>query len=236
MVTKSKQTSQDLDTFVHKVSHDLRSPLNAIEGYSTILLEEYKNNLPGEAQEFLTRIKVNVHEISEMVDELLDLSGVKRVVNEKKEKIKINEIVETVKDELKSLLEEKNIRLEIKKNLSTVYTVKTALSQIFYNLINNAIKFSDTKNGESIIWTGYQGGAKKFYQFYVQDNGIGFTEKEQARIFDIFYQISVDQTDVKIRIVGLTLVKKIIETLGGKIWLESEKGKGTTFYFTLPKT
>jgi len=234
LTEKLKQAYHELDTFVYKVSHDLRSPLSALDGYATILLEEYKDTLSEEAQQFLTRIKFNVREIAGMVDELLELAHFDRIVS-KKEQVNIAEIVKKVKMELATVLDEKKIHLQVQENLPTIPASNEAIFRVFVNLVNNSVKFADTKKDRTIIKIGCQTEQGSLSQFSVQDNGIGLGEGDQGKVFEIFHKVYIDEEDKNIPLNGLVLSKKIVEYYGGKIWVESEKGSGTTFYFTLPK-
>lgn len=143
-------------------------------------------------------------------------------------KINLKEVVTEV---IGNLAPPKNIRVEITNRLPTILADKVRISQVFQNLISNSIKYMDKSKGYIKIGCKDE---KSFWKFSVADNGPGIGKKYYEKVFKIFQTLGV-RDDKESTGVGLSVVKKIIELYGGKIWLESKVGKGTTFFFTIPK-
>lgn len=218
--------------FISSVSHELRTPLTSIKGFSSLLVEEKFGKLPEEARKRLITIDENVNKLMDIVNTLLDIA---RIESGKMEvKIAPAEIVELLNG-VAELLAPQIQAKKIKLSLSTpktlqVYMDKSLIERVLINLINNAIKY--TPEGGSILVSLRQIDQQALIG--VKDTGCGIKQEDLEKIFDEFYRVN-NPENVKLRGsgLGLSLVRKIIDTHKEKIWVESEVGKGSSFYFTL---
>ena len=226
-----KQKNQELDDYTYTVSHDLKAPLITIQGFSDILLKKYRGKLDKDVVQYLRRIIRSSKRLERLVSDLLKLSRAGRKTGElKKENIK--DILEISLKYLEASIEEKRINVKYPYEFPSVYCDKTRILQVFDNLIANAVNYigSQEKPEIEIGWRE----DKNNYTFWAADNGPGIKEEDTEKIFKIFYKGSAvgsrDGTGI-----GLSIAKKVIESHMGKIWVESKLGKGSTFYFTIPK-
>ena len=223
--------NEELKGFVDVVSHDLKTPIIAIQGFSARLLKNYEDELGEKGLMYLEMIKASACRMEALVSDLLALSRIGRVVSEF-EDVPCLEIVKNVTSGLQDRLKEKGIELVVAENLPTIYCDGERMYQVFENLVVNAIKFiGDAKTPK--IEIGYEDRGY-FYQFHVRDNGIGIDPKYHRKIFKMFQRLK-EIKDVEGTGLGLAIVDGIVSSYGGRVWMESEKGKGATFYFTLPK-
>lgn len=232
---KLKDVNEELETYVYTVSHDLKSPIVSLQGFASLLEKEYKDKLAGDGLFYIERLKANADFMEHLILDLLELSRVGRVAAPFKN-ITLSEILEESLDKFKFIIEDKKIELILPNTMPVIYCDKTRIIQVFMNLISNSIKYVDenTIPKIEIDWTNVDDN--NFIQVHIKDNGIGIDKEYHNKIFQIFQRLpEAKEKDPKGTGIGLSIVKKIIEVHGGKIWLESEKGRGTTFYFTLPK-
>ena len=223
---------EELDSFVYRVSHDLKSPIVTIDGFVGALREDFGDVLPEEGKKYLRYISDAARKMELLINDLLDLSRIERV-NRKKREFPFARLVRDVLKALQPQVKARGIVVNIEENLPVVYGDRRQLSRVVDNLLTNAIKYIGKENPSPRIDVGVeeQDGKKVFF---VRDNGIGIDEKDFDKIFQVFQRLpSAKQIAAEGTGVGLTIVKRIIEHHGGKIWLASEPGKGTTFYFTL---
>jgi PAS domain S-box-containing protein len=232
-VTKSieiQQRNRELDDFTYVVSHDLKEPLITIEGYSKIVLKDYEQHLDQQGKEFLSAVVQSTARMKSLIDDLLVLSRVGRAA-ESQEPVDVNALLQDVLRDFEFTLREKNAAIVIPPSVPTVQYNPTQLGMVFRNLIGNAIKFND-KPLPRVVVDVTEG--EQEYTFSVADNGIGIEAQHYEKIFVIFQRLyRTDQYQGTGA--GLTIVKKIVENHHGRVWLESTVGKGTTFYFTIPK-
>jgi signal transduction histidine kinase/putative methionine-R-sulfoxide reductase with GAF domain len=226
-----EKVNEELESFVFTVSHDLKSPIASIQGFSSILLDEYKQHLDETAQHYLERIQINANQMERLIADLLDLSRIGRVVNPFEE-VPALDIINHALTDFAYPLEEKKIRLHIQEDMPVIWCDPQRLSQVFTNLIGNAIKFTGNQPQPQIEIGCDDKGSHVL--FFVKDNGIGIDEKYHEKIFGLFQGLhnlkGAGGTGV-----GLTIVRRIVDNHGGKVWVESSEGNGATFYFTLPK-
>ncbi|MBW2565839.1 MAG: PAS domain S-box protein [Deltaproteobacteria bacterium] len=231
---KLRKMNEELTNFAHVVSHDLKTPIVYIKGFSSLLLERYKDELDEKGQTCVERIQTSAHRMEILVSDLLALSRVGRVVSTLKD-VPSHEIIATVTSGLQDRLNETGIKLVVADNLPTICCDRERVCQVFENLMVNAIKFmGDNKN--PTIEIGFKERAKRaeFHQFYVKDNGIGIAPEDHRKIFERFRRLK-EIDDQEGTGLGLAIVERIVNNHGGRVWVESEKGKGATFHFTLPK-
>jgi signal transduction histidine kinase/CheY-like chemotaxis protein len=232
----AKENAEESDklktAFLQNMSHEIRTPLNGIIGFSSLLNEDDISK--DEIKEFTAIISQSGKRLIEIVNNVLDISKIQTgQIEIKRKKILVNTIFSDLFTFFSPIANAKNIILNYNNQndkFRTIFTDETKLHQILTNLINNAIKF--TKSGN--IDFGYE-IKKNFIQLYVKDTGIGLPKELFERIFDRFIQAEQSMTkNYEGAGLGLAISKGLVELLGGKIWVDSEIDKGTTFYFTLP--
>lgn len=227
-----KAANDELENFVYTVSHDLKSPIVSIQGFASILLQEFTTDLNEEARHFLSRIQFNANRMEKLIRDLLELSRIGRVVNPF-ELVDSRQIVLEAQNELIYQIQEQKIELRVAVDLPPVFCDRNRLVQVFSNLIGNAVKYIGQPE-TPLIEVGWE-PVENAIQFFVRDNGIGIERQYFEKIFGLFQILNPAEGDEKIGTgVGLTIVKRIVENHGGRIWVDSEKGHGATFYFTIP--
>jgi two-component system sensor kinase FixL len=217
----------ELSDFAHIVSHDLKAPLRAIGALARWLADDYADKFDERGREQINLLINRVQRLHSMIDCILKYSQVGRVYEEKTE-VNLNELVTNVIDMLGP---PGNIKVQVDGELPAIVCQRTRIEQVFQNLMGNAIKFMDKPAGEIRIGCSADG---EFWKFSVEDNGPGIEEKYFDRIFQIFQTLKPRDESENTGI-GLALVKRIVEIYGGKVWVESTVGRGSTFYFTLKR-
>ena len=220
----------ELERFTYTVSHDLKSPLVTITGFLGYLEKDALAGDIGKVRSNIDRITMAAQKMQELLNDLLELSRIGRVINPP-EHLSFSEIIRESLERVQGQLEAKKIDVKVQADLPSVYGDRVRLVEVLQNLIDNAAKFSDMDQDPRIEIGTMESDQKGEATFFVRDNGIGIQPEFQERIFGLFNKLDQNAEGTGI---GLTLVKRIIEVHGGKIWVESELGKGATFYFTLP--
>jgi PAS domain S-box-containing protein len=218
--------NEELKAFTYSVSHDLKAPLRAISQLSFWLSQDYADKLDEEGQKQLSLLIGRVKRLDNLIEGLLQYSRAGKT-REKELKLNLNTFIKEI---VESLSPKPNITITIKNKLPNFIGDPIRIGQLFQNLIDNAIKYNDKQNIRIHI------GSKKidnFYEFYIKDNGPGIEEKYFDRIFQIFQRLESRDT-LEGTGIGLSLAKRIVQIYGGKMWIKSKIGVGTTFYFTLP--
>lgn len=223
-----QESNQALDQFASIASHDLRAPLRAIKNLSEWILEDSYGNLSEKSRTHFDLLRKRVQRLDTLVTGILEYSRA-GIISKEVEFIDINQLLREI---IENFLPIRNIAIHVDNNMPTIICNRAAITQVFQNLLNNAIKYLDKPQG--IINIGFK-STTKFYQFYVVDNGPGIDKKFQKKVFDIFQTVQPRDTTESTGI-GLAIVKRIVEKSSGKIWLTSEVGQGTTFYFTWPRS
>jgi signal transduction histidine kinase len=224
--------SRELETFAYSVAHDLKAPLRGIDGYSRLLLQEYANSIDDEGRTFLQTIQNSTDEMRELIDDLLAYSRLERRVLQT-DRLELAPIVSSLVEEKKREATERPIDFVVDVNGATVMADASGVAQSLRNYLDNAIKFT-RKVEEPRIEVGSKEGVKSCL-LWVRDNGIGFDMKYHDQIFNIFQRLNVAD-DYPGTGIGLAIVRKAMERMGGKAWAESEPGHGATFYLEIPKT
>jgi PAS domain S-box-containing protein len=219
--------NRELDSFVHIVSHDLKAPLRAAANLSKWIEEDLEGSLATATQAQMNLLRGRLERMSATIDGLLEYARIGRT----EDSIEPVAVAELLVETIDTLAPPPTFTIAIAKNLPTLYTKRLLLGQVFINLIGNAIKHHDRDDG-----TIHMGIAERneFYEFAIADDGPGIAPKDRERIFNIFQAINPQNRPDSTGI-GLAIVKKIVEAEGGTIRLESQPGRGTTFYFTWPK-
>ncbi len=219
-----------LESFTHTVSHDLKSPLRAVESYIKIIMEDHGKHLNIEVQEMLSCVKNISTDMIELVNKLLLFSKTSR----SELNIEETNIEDKFKDcfnELKVAYPDRNIELIIETGLPLVMADRILLRQVIHNILSNSFKFTKER-AQAQIRVGST-LTENEYVFYVKDNGIGFDMKYSGKLFGIFQRLHTSD-EFEGSGIGLVTIKSIIEKHGGRTWIEGETGVGTTIYFTIP--
>jgi PAS domain S-box-containing protein len=220
--------NKELEAFSYSVSHDLRAPLRAVDGFSRILQEEHNAELSPDAQHYLDLVRSNAVQMSKLIDDLLTFSRTsrqplaKRLVNPAK-------VVEQVLEELHGELQGRNVEV-IVGDLPHCQADPAMLERIFFNLLSNAVKFTRKREVAHIDIGSINNEGKTAY--FVKDNGVGFDMNYSDKLFGVFSRLH-SESDYEGTGVGLALVARIVHRHGGSVWAEAEVDKGATFYFTL---
>lgn len=226
---KLKAANQELETFAYSVSHDLKVPLRAIDGFSRILEEDYPEELDDEGKRLIDIIRQNTKRMSQLIDDILHLSRAGRQ-DMVLAKLDLESLFQNAFNELKQSNKGRDIQLDIEP-LPAVYGDRALLQQVISNLLANSIKFTATRE-TTLIEVGFQEG-KKEYIFHIKDNGVGFNMKYSDKLFGLFQRLH-GQDEFDGTGVGLSIVQRIIRRHGGDIWAEGKVDEGATFYFSLP--
>lgn len=223
--------SRELESFAYSVAHDLKAPLRGIDGYSRLLLEEYAGSLDGEGRTLLQTIQDSTDEMNQLIDDLLAYSRLERR-ELKPDRIELASVINSLVEEKKREATEHTIEFVVDVNGATVMADASGLAQSLRNYLDNAIKFT-CKVPEPRIEVGSKESAESCL-LWVRDNGIGFDMQHHDRIFDIFQRLNVAE-DYPGTGIGLAIVRKAMERMGGRAWAKSEPGQGATFYLEIPK-
>ena len=226
-----RETNQDLENFAFAASHDLKEPLRMIGMYTQLTKKRLDAQLDNSSREFMGYVTDGVGRMQSLLDSLLDYSRLGKNKNELKD-IDLNDTIFLVIHNLMPSMKETNAAVT-SNPLPTVKASSFEMIQLFQNLIANSIKFRREGVSPNIKIIANETLTGDFL-FTVADNGIGIPESHQERVFKIFERLH-SRSDYEGSGIGLATCKKIIQSSGGKIWLESTEGVGTTFYFTLPK-
>lgn len=218
----------ELERFTYTVSHDLKSPLITINGYLSFLEKDAHVGDMDKLNHDVMRIKEAVEKMQGLLSDLLELSRIGRLINPPEE-VDFAVITQEAMRLVEISLQEKNIKVSIQANMPKVYVDKKRIVEVMQNLLENAAKFIGNPSIPQVEVGVKTDNDKNI--FFVKDNGIGIAPQYHERIFGLFDKLSADTEGTGI---GLALVKRIVETHGGNIWVESDLGKGATFYFTLP--
>jgi PAS domain S-box-containing protein len=226
LLKEVESVNQELKDFAYIVSHDLKAPLRAISTLANWISTDYKDKLDEEGQQQLDLMVKRAIRMNALINGILEYSRVGRI-KEKRIEVDINDLVKEV---IEMIVPPENITVTVENELPTIVCEKTRIMEVFQNLLSNAVKFMDKPRGiikiGSIVDDGY-------WKFSISDNGPGIEEEYFDKIFQMFQTLS-SADEHESTGVGLTLVKKIVTMYGGNIWVESEVGHGSTFFFTLP--
>jgi len=218
----------DLEAFSYSVSHDLRAPLRAMDGFALMLLEDYGPQLADEAQRYVQKVRDNAQHMGQLVDDLLTFSRLGRQKLQKRV-VALNDLAREVLDDLRAEHEGREVKIVL-GDLPECEADPALLKQVFINLLSNAFKFTRRRKA-AVIEIGSQfNGAERSY--FVKDNGVGFDMRYVDKLFHVFERLH-RADDYEGTGVGLAIVQRVIQRHGGRVWVESELDQGATFYFTL---
>jgi signal transduction histidine kinase len=222
--------NRELEAFSYTVSHDLKAPLRGIDGYSQLLVEEYGARLDDDGRLFVQRIRQGVQQMVELISDLLEYSRMERR-DMAQEPVSLQPLIEQILDSYHADIEQQGTQVRLSLEPVTLPLDREGISVVLRNLIGNALKFSrgsaapaievgvSTESGRRILW--------------VRDNGVGFDMKYHDRIFGIFQRLHRPE-EFPGTGVGLALVAKAVQRMGGRVWAESALGAGATFYLEFP--
>ena len=223
-----QRLNTDLDDYVRFVSHDVRAPLRHIKALSLFINEDYGDKLDENGKEYIRKITTTCDGAETMINELLELARMKGI-ELVREEVNLEDEIKEIETELESFLEENNGRIEVDEHLPSLLAHRAWMKELFLNLIMNGVKHNDKE--EKVLRIGFK-DEEDTLLFFVADNGIGIEDKYRAEIFRPFKRVNVEVEGTGL---GLSLCKKVVELHDGKIWVESEIGKGSTFFFSFPK-
>ena len=221
--------NKELESFSYSVSHDLRAPLRAIDGFSRILLEDYQDKLDDDGKDSLARIRAASQRMGQLIDDLLQLSRITRAEMHRVP-VDLSALARAVCDELKITEPARRVEFVIKPGLVTkadAGLMRAALE----NLLGNAWKFTGHRTDVKVEFGSRLEGGERV--FYVRDNGVGFDMKYDSKLFGAFQRLHTS-AEFPGTGIGLATVQRIIHRHGGRVWAEGETNRGATFYFSLP--
>ncbi len=226
-----QRRNQELDAFTYSASHDLKEPLRGVSNYAQFLIEDYGEILGSEGRQMLITMQRLTRRMDDLLNSLLHYSRIERVELGQSE-INLAQVVQEALDHLQARLQEEYIQVRLAPSLPTIRGDRAQITEVFTNLLSNALKYND--KAEKHVEIGVQNAPENRSPIiYVRDNGIGISPDHQEKIFEIFRRLHTHDAYGGGTGAGLTIVKKIIERHGGRIWVESTPGNGATFYFTI---
>jgi PAS domain S-box-containing protein len=221
-------TNKELESFSYSVSHDLRAPLRAIDGYTRMILRDQRDKLNDDAQRKFDLIRSNTQMMGKFIDDLLSFSRLGRL-DLNLSRLDMESLVNDVWMELQIINPGRKIDLKI-KNIPLGWGDRTLIKQVYSNLLSNAVKYTNFRDNVYVEVGGYKEGDE--YIYYVKDNGVGFDMEYYDKLFGVFQRLhSADEYEGTG--VGLAIVQRIIHRHGGRVWANAAVDKGATFYFTL---
>ncbi len=230
LLAQLEKTNQELNDFAYIVSHDLKAPLRGINTLAKWITADYADKFDQNGKEQLELLCSRVDRMHNLIDGILQYSRIGRI---KEEKILVD-LNELVPDIIDMLAPPENIAFTVEDELPVIEFERTRIIQIFQNLLGNAVKFLDKPQGHIKIGCVEEDPPSESWKFSISDNGPGIEEKHFEKIFQLFQTLS-PRDEMESTGIGLTVAKKIVEMYGGRIWVESKVGEGSTFLFTLPK-
>lgn len=223
--------NRELETFTYSVSHDLKAPLRGIDGYSRLLLEDYLDRLDDNGRLFVNNIRNATQQMSQLIDDLLRYSRLERRAIAK-ELIALPPLIEKLIAERSDEIEKRGVEVTVNLTCESAQAEAHGLTQALRNLLDNALKFTHDSPAPRIEIGGRE--AEKGCILWVRDNGVGFDMRYHDRIFEIFQRLHRAE-DFPGTGVGLAIVRKTMERIGGRAWAESKPGEGAAFYLEIPK-
>ena len=219
--------NKELESFAYSVSHDLRAPLRNIDGFSKILMDDYAPSLPDKAMHYLKRVRNGTNRMSMLIDDILAFSKIGRAELSYR-KMPAATIVHSVLEQFSGEIEKRNVAVTV-QDLPEINCDLVLMQSLFSNLLSNALKYTRNVEHPEII-VGYDRQRKLIY---VKDNGLGFDMQYRDKIFQIFQRLHLPE-EYEGTGIGLSIVKRIAERHHGKVWAESEPGRGATFFLDIP--
>jgi light-regulated signal transduction histidine kinase (bacteriophytochrome) len=221
---------REMDDFMHVVSHDLKEPLRGIEAFAGFLLEDYGDRLDEQGKRYLGFLKQSAVRMKDLIHDLLTLASLSRK-EPSRQSVELREVVARMERDLAYAIGSRHAEIRVAGSLPVVTGDPTQLGELFKNLVSNAIKFNVSDHPVVTISSSEENG---MVRVAVADNGIGIDPRYHERIFDLFERLH-PQEEFEGTGAGLAICRKIVEGYGGRIWVESAPGHGSTFVLTLPR-
>jgi len=228
--TGAKPSQTELDHFIYRISHDLRSPISTILGFSDLLAADYGPKLDAQGQRYLDAVKLAAQRLNTMIEGLLALSRIGRAADAPR-RCEMGAVVAAARAQAVARTSRKDVVWKIPATLPQVFAVESELRLLFGHLFANAIQYNP--NPQPLVELVCREEADRFV-FSVRDDGPGIDPKSHQEIFNIFTRLVPQGPDASVGM-GLAVAKRIVESHGGQIWVESAKGLGATFSVALPK-
>jgi signal transduction histidine kinase len=231
LIAELESKNEELERFTYTVSHDLKSPLVTISGFLGFLEQDALAGRIERVKQDSRRIHEAVLKMQRLLNELLELSRIGRMMNPPLD-VSMNDLIHEAMEIVRGRLDERGITVKVEPDLPAAYGDKPRLLEVMQNLLDNAAKYMGNQPNPTIkIGQRGEDAERGMPVFYVCDNGIGIAPEHHERVFGLFNKLDVKTEGTG---VGLALVRRIVEIHGGRIWVESELGRGSTFLFTLP--
>jgi len=230
IVFELEEKIREMNDFTHVVSHDLKEPLRGIEAFSGFLLEDYSDRLDEEGRRYLQLLRGSALRMKDLIHDLLSLASLSRR-GSVPQWTDVSEILSRVQQDLSFSIGQKGVEIRVPGPLPAVFADPTRMGEVFKNLLSNAIKFNHAIPPRVEVECKEE---VEFYLFSIKDNGIGIEPAYQKQIFGLFERLH-PQEEFEGTGAGLAICKKVVEGYGGRIWVESQPGQGSTFFFTLPR-
>ncbi len=224
------RSNEELEQFVYTVAHDLKAPLVTSMGFIRMIKDFAEKGDYKKAISKLDQVIQANMRMGQLINDLLELSRVGRVAEEK-QRLDMNVILKDFQESIRNRLEKEGFRLMLESAFPTIYANESRVLQVFENLMSNAFKYGRSASGESWVKIGGRKDEDEWI-FYVTDNGRGIPKDYHEKIFGLFYRLDNDMNGTG---VGLAVVRKVMQFHGGRVWVESEPGKGATFWLAFPK-
>ena len=225
LLSKLEQSNESLKEYAYVVSHDLKSPLRSIQALASWLSNDFSDKLDDTGKEYLKLIQDKIESMENLISGILAYSTANTSELNNVD-IDLHEVVSEIQD---SIYIPENVKLVAPERLPQIIADRTKVHQLFQNIISNAVVHIEKEKGlVEVLYTE----EPEYWKFCIKDNGVGIPKKYHKKIFEIFQSASNDKKSTGI---GLSIVKKIVDRYNGKVWVESEEGLGTDFYFTLEK-
>jgi signal transduction histidine kinase len=228
---KLESANKELETFTYSVAHDLKAPLRGIDGYSRLLLEGHADRLDDEGRQFLHNVRDATRQMNQLLNDLLAYLRLERQ-DVHLGRVDPRSLIEALLAERAAEIQARGVAVSVAVPCPSVSADRDGLTMALRNLLENALKFTRDAAQPAIEVGGRDGGDSCL--LWVRDNGAGFDMKYHERIFTIFQRLHRSE-DYPGTGVGLAIVRKAMERMGGRAWAESEPGKGATFYLEIPK-
>ncbi|HXT10804.1 MAG TPA: ATP-binding protein [Candidatus Angelobacter sp.] len=225
-----EEANKELEAFSYSVSHDLRAPLRAVDGFTGMVLKRFADQMPADAKRLLLQVDASAKRMGQLIEDLLRFSRLSRQPLSRS-RVNLPEMVNAIVQELRNEAGDREIETRI-ADLPEITADPSLIRQVFVNLLSNAFKF--TRNLKARIEVGCDSSGEENV-FFVRDNGAGFDMAYAQRLFTVFQRLHT-QDQFEGTGVGLSIVQRIVQRHGGRIWAQAEVGKGATFYVALPKT
>lgn len=225
LLSKLEQSNESLKEYAYVVSHDLKSPLRSIEALASWLGNDYSDQLDDTGKGYIGMIQDKIESMENLISGILAYSTANTSELNNTE-INLHEVVSEIVD---SIYIPDHVKVVAPQRLPNIIADRTKLHQLFQNVISNAVAHIEKEHGKVEVLFKEE---TEHWEFRIRDNGVGIPEKYHKKIFEIFQSASNDKKSTGI---GLSIVKKIVDRYNGKVWVESEEGKGTDFYFTIEK-